>query len=454
MKIFCILRLGSVLSTPRRETSVVSRSRQKGLPETIASASRCGTSASYFLKNWEEMPPPADGKSGARVSPKQDLLPVIKPLKSSGQKDCPASPLAPSHAAEQGQANASAISALQAAVSTNDALAIAKALVAENLLPSKPGQIANKDCGAESNVLIQAEPAQAASHRVLIAAATDAMRAWQRSLKVGDDVDILCLGDSKWYTGRIIEIEQPVATVASCGGDAAAIEDKWCPCTKVMLHFQGWTSKFDEWRCQLSPTLQPVYTHTKPRKKPAPKKWAPFRSVEEVIEVDAEGTVLSRTGTDGVVYRPFDPAVPENAPRNRFGRVIINPHLADSDEPFVARVGAAAGVAAARRKEKKARMTPVEKAEAAAAEEAEAAAAEAAATTAAVARAARRDDDENGWICSICDEMDTSDMDELLICDGPCNRSFHTSCVGALRGGAGDATKLTASAAAWLCADC
>jgi len=38
--------------------------------------------------------------------------------------------------------------------------------------------------------------------------------------------------------------------------------------------------------------------------------------------------------------------------------------------------------------------------------------------------------DQNDWVCGMCEEMEKSEGDRLVLCDGLCKRSFHQSCLG------------------------
>lgn len=40
------------------------------------------------------------------------------------------------------------------------------------------------------------------------------------------------------------------------------------------------------------------------------------------------------------------------------------------------------------------------------------------------------DYDKNDWLCSVCGQMEAADGSDLLLCDGPCLRSFHYECLG------------------------
>lgn len=37
--------------------------------------------------------------------------------------------------------------------------------------------------------------------------------------------------------------------------------------------------------------------------------------------------------------------------------------------------------------------------------------------------------DRNEWICAICDQLEAFDDSDLILCDGPCLRSFHIGCL-------------------------
>ena len=38
-------------------------------------------------------------------------------------------------------------------------------------------------------------------------------------------------------------------------------------------------------------------------------------------------------------------------------------------------------------------------------------------------------DDDNDWLCGICGMLESNDGSDLLMCDGPCRRSFHYGCL-------------------------
>jgi hypothetical protein len=59
-------------------------------------------------------------------------------------------------------------------------------------------------------------------------------------------------------------------------------------------------------------------------------------------------------------------------------------------------------------------------------------------------------EDDNDWVCGICEVLEDIDGTPLVLCDGPCMRSFHTSCLG-LTGGA---DTLPTIGDVWLCDDC
>lgn len=50
------------------------------------------------------------------------------------------------------------------------------------------------------------------------------------------------------------------------------------------------------------------------------------------------------------------------------------------------------------------------------------------------------------WICSTCSQLDTPCMSDMVICDGPCQRSFHVVCL--------DVDETELSEEKWYCEDC
>jgi hypothetical protein len=55
--------------------------------------------------------------------------------------------------------------------------------------------------------------------------------------------------------------------------------------------------------------------------------------------------------------------------------------------------------------------------------------------------------DANDWVCGICDELERSDQDRLVLCDGPCHGAFHQSCLGL-------SSEEVDAMAEWFCEQC
>ncbi len=55
--------------------------------------------------------------------------------------------------------------------------------------------------------------------------------------------------------------------------------------------------------------------------------------------------------------------------------------------------------------------------------------------------------DANDWVCGICDELERSDKDRLVLCDGPCRGAFHQSCLGL-------SSEEVDAMAEWFCEQC
>lgn len=60
------------------------------------------------------------------------------------------------------------------------------------------------------------------------------------------------------------------------------------------------------------------------------------------------------------------------------------------------------------------------------------------------------DEDHNDWACTVCNMIETMDNDILVLCDGPCLRSFHHGCLDA----AVRPDKDKVQEIRWLCNDC
>eukprot|EP00606_Chrysophyceae_sp_TOSAG23-5_P001539 GSChrysophyteH2.ASY1.ANO1.819.1 assembled CDS len=58
-------------------------------------------------------------------------------------------------------------------------------------------------------------------------------------------------------------------------------------------------------------------------------------------------------------------------------------------------------------------------------------------------------EDDNDWVCGICEMLEAEEGSELMLCDGPCMRSFHTKCIDL--DGAHDRDEV---GGVWLCTDC
>lgn len=50
------------------------------------------------------------------------------------------------------------------------------------------------------------------------------------------------------------------------------------------------------------------------------------------------------------------------------------------------------------------------------------------------------------WICAMCWKLDTPCMSDMVVCDGPCLRSFHVVCL--------DVDEAELSEEKWFCEDC
>lgn len=61
------------------------------------------------------------------------------------------------------------------------------------------------------------------------------------------------------------------------------------------------------------------------------------------------------------------------------------------------------------------------------------------------------EEDDNDWFCTECSLMESRDGSDLLLCDGPCLRSWHHCCLAGLNL---NLKKIRTQAGDWLCSDC
>lgn len=177
------------------------------------------------------------------------------------------------------------------------------------------------------------------------------LKMWKENLLKGDYLDVLHADFQTWYNAKILE-NVPNST-------------------KILVHYQGWDSKFDEIIDVSVATVFPPYTVTK-------KKQAKSKGIDEVA-------AIVEPPVEDVSSNPLESIEPIQTTKS--GRILKNRSLPSSLT-------------------KKSRPSVGDR-------EFE----------------GREIGDRSEWICSLCGQLEARDGSVLLLCDGACLRSFHVGCL-------------------------
>lgn len=218
----------------------------------------------------------------------------------------------------------------------------------------------------------------------LVEEARQAIRAWQAGLVVGMDVDARSSRDGHWYAGSLLA--EKVSTLG-----AESEERLW------EIKFKRFGSSHNELISQTGSSfsrLMPPGSHTG-RRPISQRLEAEKRRRAEETAARAEAKRMREAPT-------MAPAV---LGTTRSGRTVRSENAARD----------ATGSKKARPKPEKKAPGPRE-----------------------VAEEGQEEGflvdtggaDQNDWVCGVCEEMERSEGDRLVLCDGPCKRSFHQACLG------------------------
>ena len=142
---------------------------------------------------------------------------------------------------------------------------------------------------------------------------------------------------------------------------------------EVDIHYNGWNDKFDQTLNVKEHHIGPCYLFTHPKKTPVKVKRPEVYIVEEVTSASSDAAATTT-----------ESAVEEGVLLTKSGR----------------RSRGAAPVSLPEPEPKKRKVTPKDE-----------------------------EEDDNDWICSVCSMYESEDGSDLLMCDGPCMRSFHKGCL-------------------------
>ncbi len=216
----------------------------------------------------------------------------------------------------------------------------------------------------------------------LIVQAKSAHRQWLKNIKLNDSFEIFNDGENKWFPAKVIT--NPENDV-------------------VTIHYNGWPSKYDTVISLFEKRIVPSDTFCGSKKK---SKHA-FAIPEAKVEI---------------------PVAPETVPSPSNAVVVEG----SSSSSSTVNGESAVGLSRSGRTLRKVQDTkPAERAKKGG--------------SGTKKGKQKKEKDYNDWVCTICTMLEAPQGTELMLCDGPCRRSFHLECL------------LDDSAAqvdSWLCSDC
>lgn len=194
---------------------------------------------------------------------------------------------------------------------------------------------------------------------------SEKLQEWRKSLSIGDTVDVFAESEGVSYQARILAIKEENGI------------------TLADIHFLKWSSKFDITIELYSDNVGPLESFTKPKKVPVKKQ-----KITSEIMVIEDG--LNGEGVENMNHENGENN--ENVMKNRYGRKLKILELPKQEKRKPMKTDT--------KNSKKQKLSETDKIE-----------------------------DKNDWLCGICNEFETLEGSDLILCDGPCHRSFHISCL-------------------------
>jgi hypothetical protein len=211
---------------------------------------------------------------------------------------------------------------------------------------------------------------------------------WKRSLTVGSFVNILPTAqkgrqsDNSWYRAKIVDMQQVQVSNGTNGSSGSALTQ-----TLAKIHFQKWPAKYD---------------------------------VE--VDIDAADTVI--LPDESVLYelKSTKESAADSIKSSGLSCIVPAEHanVADAEQPMLSKSGRVIKLKntnlSINPTKKTATETPTKR------------------KTTTKKRhyedyTGEEEQDLNDWICSVCMCLESSTGSKLLLCDGPCLRSFHVDCL-------------------------
>lgn len=258
--------------------------------------------------------------------------------------------------------------------------------------------------------------------------ASEVIAAWRATLTFGSDVDACSLRDDNWYAGTLLAVRDSSSTSPGKKTAAAGSSKSW------EVKFKRFASSHNERFAQTGPELMRLY--------PLGSYTGPKPVSQRVL---AEKRQLAQEARDREAARRLkevsfvQPTLPSVVGTTRSGRAVrsVNATI-NSAGPVSKRAKKGDGKKkkqCAHGEEDEGGKKEGEKEEEAEREQQQG------------NHIDTGGNDQNDWVCGTCEEMERSEGDRLVLCDGLCKRSFHQSCLGL-------SSEEVEALETWLCDQC
>ena len=222
--------------------------------------------------------------------------------------------------------------------------------------------------------------------------AVEMVAVWRAGLGVGADVDACSLRDDKWYAGTL------------CAEVKDGDQKRW------EVKFKRFSKAHNERFGQTGPEmlrLMPWGSHTGPKPKSERMLIEKWQRTQEAREAEEAAAARRLRETSSFLLQAPKATV---VGTTRSGRAVKSENTAM--------------LAPAAKQPRRSKKTAHEEAAAAATED------EPQQQQQQGFHVDTGGNDGNDWVCGTCDEMEKNEGDCLVLCDGPCKRAFHQSCLG------------------------
>lgn len=237
---------------------------------------------------------------------------------------------------------------------------------------------------------------------------------WSSShINENDSIDVFDKEYNSWFEAKVLAVQRT-------------------PNNSLRVHYLGWHKSFDAIINVFESNffIAPANTFTKKRFTPSKKK----KSTDNETEVDIQDSEQSMHDNSQIHYND-DSAVNDND-KEISEKANSGGDAQTSDGKIATEVDGNSNSSMYHSTRRKGRQQPTTSA------------------TESTKKAKKdktkdKEKDNNEWVCSICEFLESPDDSDLLLCDGPCLRSFHIGC---LHGR--NLSSEPSEDEVWLCLDC